>query len=113
MLGPGDHVAASAGGEGLRFLLAAGRPIGEPVVQHGPFVMNTQVPPSLSSAATGMMLAGAGNAAELVLVVSSSCMLGRDVRCATGAWCAAVLQPHDSCGVAACMPRTHCCCAFP
>ena len=84
MLGPGDHVAASAGVEGLRFLLAAGRPIGEPVVQHGPFVMNTQVPTPLSSAATGMMPTGAGNTAELVLVVSSSCMDGQDMRCAAG-----------------------------
>jgi len=38
-------VTASAGGAGLRLLLAAGRPIGEPVVQHGPFVMNTQARP--------------------------------------------------------------------
>jgi len=45
VLGPGDHVTASAGGAGLRLLLAAGRPIGEPVVQHGPFVMNTQARP--------------------------------------------------------------------
>lgn len=25
-----------------RFLLVAGKPIGEPIVQHGPFVMNTK-----------------------------------------------------------------------
>ena len=31
-----------SGPEGLSFLLAAGQPINEPVVQHGPFVMNTR-----------------------------------------------------------------------
>jgi hypothetical protein len=41
VLGPGDSVVASSD-SGMRFLLAAGRPIGEPIVQHGPFVMNTQ-----------------------------------------------------------------------
>jgi redox-sensitive bicupin YhaK (pirin superfamily) len=31
---------ASAGAE-ARVLLVAGRPLGEPIAQHGPFVMNT------------------------------------------------------------------------
>ncbi|MCR4331419.1 MAG: pirin family protein [Sulfuricaulis sp.] len=42
VLGPGDRVEVSAGAEGARFLLLAGQPLGEPVVQHGPFVMNTR-----------------------------------------------------------------------
>ena len=42
VLGPGDHITAKASENGLNFLLIAGRPIGEPIVQHGPFVMNTQ-----------------------------------------------------------------------
>jgi redox-sensitive bicupin YhaK (pirin superfamily) len=41
-LSPGDRIEASAGPEGARFILLAGRPIGEPVVQYGPFVMNTR-----------------------------------------------------------------------
>lgn len=41
-LGDGDAVSAVAGSEGARFVLIAGSPIGEPVVQHGPFVMNTR-----------------------------------------------------------------------
>lgn len=42
VLGPGDTVRLVAGAEGLRVLLLAGRPLGEPVVQYGPFVMNTK-----------------------------------------------------------------------
>jgi redox-sensitive bicupin YhaK (pirin superfamily) len=41
VLGHGDVVSVAAGGEGARFILVAGRAIGEPVVQYGPFVMNT------------------------------------------------------------------------
>lgn len=40
-LSPGDQVEISAEEAGARFLLLAGRPLGEPVVQYGPFVMNT------------------------------------------------------------------------
>jgi hypothetical protein len=36
------ELRADAGAQGARFLLLAGRPIGEPVVQYGPFVMNTR-----------------------------------------------------------------------
>lgn len=39
--GDGLRIAA-AGDQGTRVLLVAGRPIGEPVARHGPFVMNTR-----------------------------------------------------------------------
>eukprot|EP00741_Cyanophora_paradoxa_P000750 tig00000441_g723.t1 len=42
VLGPGDELPVVAGDKGVRFVIVAGRPIGEPVVQHGPFVMNTR-----------------------------------------------------------------------
>ena len=36
-----DGVVLSAGAAGARAILIAGQPLGEPIVQHGPFVMNT------------------------------------------------------------------------
>jgi redox-sensitive bicupin YhaK (pirin superfamily) len=42
VLGLGDTVEIQAGTSGARFILVAGRPIGEPVVQYGPFVMTTR-----------------------------------------------------------------------
>jgi len=42
LLSSGDSIRVEAGGEGARVLLLAGRPLREPVVQYGPFVMNTR-----------------------------------------------------------------------
>jgi quercetin 2,3-dioxygenase len=42
VLHDGDGVVLEAGSAGARVILVAGRPIGEPVVQYGPFVMNRQ-----------------------------------------------------------------------
>jgi len=41
VLGEGDHVALAAPAAATRVLLAAARPLGEPVARYGPFVMNT------------------------------------------------------------------------
>ena len=41
LLTPGESVLVTAGEAGVKLLFLAGKPIGEPVVQYGPFVMNT------------------------------------------------------------------------
>jgi redox-sensitive bicupin YhaK (pirin superfamily) len=42
VLGTGETLRISAGDDGTGFLLVSGRPIGEPIVQYGPFVMNSR-----------------------------------------------------------------------
>ena len=42
LLSDGDRVRIEAGAKGARVLLLAGKPLREPVVQYGPFVMNTR-----------------------------------------------------------------------
>jgi hypothetical protein len=42
LLGGGDAVAMQAGTNGARFILVAGKPLHEPIVQYGPFVMNSR-----------------------------------------------------------------------
>ncbi len=42
VLTAGDELELTATPAGARFILVAGRPLNEPVVQHGPFVMNTE-----------------------------------------------------------------------
>ncbi|UCB54613.1 MAG: pirin family protein [Thiotrichales bacterium] len=42
VLDKGRRVTITADSEGARFLIVAGRAIGEPIVQYGPFVMNTR-----------------------------------------------------------------------
>ena len=42
VLGEGDTLEIKAGTNGARFIMVVGNPIGEPIVQYGPFVMNTR-----------------------------------------------------------------------
>lgn len=42
VLGGGSRLRLAAGGQGARLIVVAGRPLGEPVARHGPFVMNTR-----------------------------------------------------------------------
>lgn len=59
VLGDGDEVVVAAEEAGARLLLIAGRPIGEPVVQYGPFVMNTraEIEQALRDYQTGQLTA--------------------------------------------------------
>ena len=41
VLDAGDQIHVRAGGEAARLIIVAGKPLGEPVAKHGPFVMNT------------------------------------------------------------------------
>ncbi|CAG8475039.1 8395_t:CDS:2 [Ambispora leptoticha] len=38
----GEYFSAETGDESVRFMLFAGKPLEEPIVHHGPFVMNTE-----------------------------------------------------------------------
>jgi redox-sensitive bicupin YhaK (pirin superfamily) len=40
-LSTGEHLVLSAGDQGAAMLILAAEPIGEPIAQYGPFVMNT------------------------------------------------------------------------
>ena len=42
VLDDGDSLRIRSGDEGARLLLIAGKPLNEPIVRHGPFVMNTR-----------------------------------------------------------------------
>lgn len=42
VLGGGEYLQLRAGLQGARLILVAGRPLREPVMRHGPFVMNTK-----------------------------------------------------------------------
>lgn len=42
VFGDGDALRIDAGTDGARFIVVAGRPLGEPVARQGPFVMNTR-----------------------------------------------------------------------
>jgi len=41
LLSTGDSLVLAAGSDPCRLILLAGRPLGEPIARHGPFVMNT------------------------------------------------------------------------
>jgi len=42
VFGNGDYIEAKTSNHAVRFLLASGEPLNEPIARHGPFVMNTR-----------------------------------------------------------------------
>lgn len=60
LLSGGDRIEAAAGAQGARFILLSGRPIGEPIAQYGPFVMNTpaEVEQAIRDYQSGTLTAG-------------------------------------------------------
>lgn len=63
VLSEGDDVRLRAGERGARLLLLAARPLREPVVQYGPFVMNTreEIEQALADYREGRLVAVAGH----------------------------------------------------
>ena len=66
LLSDGDKVEVTAGAQGARFILLAGKPLREPVVQYGPFVMNTreEIEQALSDYQSGALTAPAPETAR-------------------------------------------------
>jgi hypothetical protein len=60
VLSEGDVLTVLAGAEGARFILLAAKPLGEPVVQYGPFVMNTraEIEQAIADYQSGRLTAG-------------------------------------------------------
>lgn len=42
LMSKGDHIRISTASQSCRFVMIGGEPLNEPIVQHGPFVMNTR-----------------------------------------------------------------------
>jgi len=62
VFGDGDQVqvVSRAAGQGARFLLVSGKPLGEPIARYGPFVMNTaqEIQQALEDLRTGTFVWG-------------------------------------------------------
>lgn len=63
LLSAGDRVRIEAGTDGARFLLLAAKPLREPVVQYGPFVMNTrdEIEQAMSDYQSGQLVLRTGS----------------------------------------------------
>ncbi|MEC4747199.1 pirin family protein [Methylomicrobium sp. Wu6] len=60
VLSEGDSMQVHAGEEGVAFLVLAGRPLREPIVQYGPFVMNTrdEIEQAIADYRNGQLVSG-------------------------------------------------------